>query len=433
MTEGNKIVVGLDIGTTKVCSIAGKKNIHNQPEVIGVGYATSEGLVMGTVINIDKTILAIKKSIEDLESKAGINVGVVNVGIAGKHIKTSIHTGSITRENIDQEITTDDVNRLTNDMYKTVTPAGTSIIHVMPQEYAIDSRNGIKDPVGMSGIKLEGKFQIITADTNSINNIYKSVKRVGLEIENLILEPLASSISVLSEEEKEAGVCLVDIGGGTTDIAIFHKSILKHTAIVPLGSKIITDDIKQGCMVLESQAEKLKIKFGKAISEQAYINEIVNIPGLKNRHPRKISVNVLAKIIEARLEEIIELVYAEIISSGLHGKLAAGIVITGGGAQLQFLTQLFEYITGYDTRLGLPNEHINNTELEIVKSPVYSTAIGLMLAGFDEIEYRDDKYKSNSNTFRANNKEEKSFGFFRKILNKTKSLLIEDYHDRDTL
>ena len=284
--QEDKIIVGLDIGTTKICAIVGKKNEFGKLEILGMGKAISDGVIRGIVTNIDKTVHAIEKAITEASNSAGIDIRVVNVGIAGQHIKSSIHHGSITRSS-DDEITVEDVNRLANDMYRIVIPPGSEIIHVMPQDYIVDYEDGIMDPVGMSGVKLEADFHIITAQNNAINNINKCVRRAGLEIENLILEPLASSLSVLSDEEKEAGVCLVDIGGGTTDIAVFYDNIIRHTAVIPFGGNIITADIKQGCMVMDQQAEQLKTKFGRAISEEASPNEIVSIPGLRNRPPKE--------------------------------------------------------------------------------------------------------------------------------------------------
>lgn len=390
--QNDKIVVGLDIGTTKVCALVGRKNEFGKLEILGMGKAISEGVVRGIVSNIDKTVEAIKKAIRQAEEQSGINIGVVNVGIAGQHIKSLQHNGSITRQVTDNEITVDDVNRLTNDMYRLVTPPGSEIIHVMPQEYKVDYEEGVVDPVGMSGVRLEGNFHIITAQSNAINNINKCVTRAGLEVDNLILEPLASCMSVLSDEEKEAGVALVDIGGGTTDLAIFKDNIIRHTAVLPFGGSIITSDIKQGCMVMQNQAEQLKVKFGKAIADEASENEIVSIPGLRDRTPKEISLKNLAYIIEARMEEIIELVYAEIVRSGFSGSLAAGIVITGGGAQMQNLVQLVEYITGMDTRIGYPNEHLGKSKIEAVKSPMYATSVGLVLAGYQPIDQRVEHY-----------------------------------------
>lgn len=428
--ENEKIVVGLDIGTTKICAIVGRKNEYGKLEVLGMGKAESDGVIRGIVTNIDKTVAAIEKAVREAEEQSGIDIRVVNVGIAGQHIKSSIHHGSITRNSSDDEITIEDVNRLTNDMYRIVIPPGSEIIHVMPQDYIVDYEEGIMDPVGMSGVKLEADFHVITAQTNAINNINKCVRRAGLEIENLILEPLASSLAVLSEDEKEAGICLVDIGGGTTDIAIFHENIIRHTAVIPFGGNIITSDIKQGCMVMQHQAELLKTKFGKAIAEEASPNEIVSIPGLRNRPPKEISIKNLAHIIEARMEEIVELAHSEIITSGYDGKLAGGIVITGGGSQLNSLKQLVEYMTGMDARVGFPNEHLGKSKVDRVKSPMYATSIGLVLSGFRALDERENRYnevtKEGVLVGRETKKETKGGDFFQKILTKTKGLLIDD-------
>ncbi|MGK7390996.1 MAG: cell division protein FtsA [Candidatus Cyclobacteriaceae bacterium M2_1C_046] len=431
--ENEKIVVGLDIGTTKICAVVGRKNEYGKLEVLGMGKAESDGVIRGIVTNIDKTVTAIEKAVDEASAQSGIDIRVVNVGIAGQHIKSSIHHGSITRSSSDDEITVEDVNRLTNDMYRIVIPPGSEIIHVMPQDYIVDYEEGIKDPVGMSGVKLEADFHIITAQTNAINNINKCVKRANLEIENLILEPLASSLAVLSEEEKEAGICLIDIGGGTTDIAIFHDNIIRHTAVIPFGGNIITSDIKQGCMVMQHQAEVLKKKFGKAIADEASPNEIVSIPGIRNRAPKEISVKNLSHIIQARMEEIIELAHTEIITSGFENKLAGGIVVTGGGAQLSSLKQLVEFMTGMDARIGYPNEHLGKSKIDEIKSPMYATSVGLVLSGFRAIDERENNYrhkvKVNGKPQVVKNKKDVG-DFFSKILNRTKGLLIDDLDDK---
>jgi cell division protein FtsA len=438
--QNDKIVVGLDIGTTKICALVGRKNEFGKLEILGMGKAVSEGVVRGLVSNIDKTVDAIKKAIKQAEEQSGINIGVVNVGIAGQHIKSLQHNGSITRLSTEQEITIDDVNRLTNDMYRLVTPPGSEIIHVMPQDYKVDYEEGIVDPVGMSGVRLEGNFHIITAQSNAINNINKCINRAGLEIDNLILEPLASSMSVLSEEEKEAGVALIDIGGGTTDLAIFKDNIIRHAAVLPFGGNIITSDIKQGCMVMQNQAEQLKVKFGRAIADEASDNEIVSIPGLRDRTPKEISLKNLAFIIEARMEEIIELVYSEIVRSGYAGSLTAGIVITGGGSQLQNLVQLVEYLTGLDARIGYPNEHLGKSKIDAVKSPMYATSVGLVLSGYRSLDDRLTRYTETKQSETRTNeqrvvpiKDKQSSGggdFFKKILDRTKGLLIDDFDDK---
>ncbi|MBI3219930.1 MAG: cell division protein FtsA [Bacteroidetes bacterium] len=433
--EHEKIVVGLDIGTTKICAIVGRQNEFGKLEVLGMGKAESEGVIKGIVTNIDKTVFAIEKAVKEASDMSGIDIGVVNVGIAGQHIRSSIHHGSITRISKEDEVSIEDVNRLTEDMYRIVIPPGSEIIHVMPQDYTVDYEEGIKDPVGMSGVKLEADFHIITAQTSAINNINKCVRRAGLEIQDLILEPLASSIAVLSEEEKEAGVCLIDIGGGTTDIAIFHDSIIRHTAVIPFGGNILTTDIQHGLMVMAKQAEQLKTRFGKAIAEEASPNEIVSIPGIRNRTAKEISVKNLSNIIQARMEEVIEMAHAEIISSGYENRLAGGIVITGGGSQLNSLKQLVEYMTGMDARIGYPNEHLGKSKLEVVKSPMYATAVGLVLSGFRSLDEREERYKeAKENQKVVKVKKEKpnpASDFFSNILNKTKGLLIDDLSDKN--
>lgn len=406
----DKLVVGLDIGTTKICAIVGRMNEHNKLEILGLGKSVSEGVIRGMVMNINSTVDAISKAMKEAELQAGVDIKVVNVGIAGQHIKSSMHRGSIMRATTDDEITPGDVDRLTNDMYKTVMPYGSEIIHVMPQLYTVDYQEGIKDAVGMSGVRLEADFHVITAQTNAINNINKCIIKSGLEIDKLILEPIASSLSVLSDEEKEAGVVLVDIGGGTTDVAIFHDNIIRHTAVIPFGGNVITNDIQQGCAVMLKQAELLKTKFGRALANEANPNEIVSIPGLRNRAPKEISVKNLAHIVQARMEEIIEMVFAEIVSSGYEGKLAGGIVVTGGGAQLQYIKQLFELVTGMDARIGYPNEHLGKSKVEVVKSPLYATGVGLVLSGFTSIDDRDNKYSeiAKMKEFKNDKKEESS-------------------------
>ncbi|MEQ9442339.1 MAG: cell division protein FtsA [Cyclobacteriaceae bacterium] len=426
-------VVGLDIGTTKICAIVGRKNEYGKLEVMGMGKAVSDGVIRGIVSNIDKTVQAIQKAIRQAEEQSGVEINVVNVGIAGQHIRSSVHHGGITRSSSEDEITVADVERLTNDMYRIVTPPGCEIIHVMPQHYIVDYEEGIIDPVGMSGVKLEADFHIITAQTNAINNVNKCVRKAGLEIENLILEPLASSLAVLSEEEKKAGVCLVDIGGGTTDIAVFHDGIIRHTAVIPFGGNIITSDIKQGCSVLHEQAELLKVKFGRAIAEEANFNEIVSIRGLRDRPPREISVKNLAYIVEARMQEIFELVHSEVISSGYEDRLAGGIVITGGGAQLKHVKQLSELMCAMDARIGYPNEYLGKGKPETIKSPMYATGVGLVLAGFKAIDERNSEYirRKSDQQNQVGRKERQSTFSFRNILEKTKKILIDDFNEKE--
>jgi cell division protein FtsA len=431
--ENENLIVGLDIGTTKICVIIGRKNMHGKLEVLGMGKAVSDGVDRGVVTNIDKTVHAIQKAVEEASEMANVDIAEVIVGIAGQHIQSKIHRGGIMRPPSEDEITVEDVRRLSGEMENILIPPGNTIIHVMPQNYTVDYESDIKDPVGMSGTKLEADFHIITAQTAAINNINRCVKRANLSSRQLILEPLASSLSVLSEEEKEAGICLVDIGGGTTDIAIFYENIIRHTAVIPLGGNIITKDIKEGCMVMQNQAELLKTKFGKAIAEEANPNEIVSIPGLKNRSPKEISIRNLAAIIQARMEEIIEIVQHEIMQSGHYKKLAGGIVLTGGGSQMQFIAQLFEYMTGLDTRIGYPNEHLGKSVIEDVKSPMYATTVGLVLAGFKSLDEREEAYRKRDIVQgKPENKDGKNIinkDIFKNISAKLKGIISADIGD----
>jgi cell division protein FtsA len=383
--EKDEIVVGLDIGTTKICTIVGRKNEFGKIDILGYGKYESLGVTRGVVTNIVNTIESITKSVKEASEKSNVDIGSVYVGIAGQHIKSLQHRGMRTRDSLDDEIAQSDIDAIVEDMYKLAMPPGEKIIHVIPQEYIIDNEQGIKNPIGMSGIRLEANCHIITGQITAAKNIYKCVDRAQLKTLGLFLEPLASSEAVLTEEEKEAGVVVVDIGGGTTDIAIFQDGIIRHTAVIPFGGNVITDDIKMGCSIIRQQAELLKIKFGSALASENQENEIVSIPGLRGREPREISVKNLAHIIQARMEEIIEHVHFEIKNSGFEKKLIAGIVITGGGAQLRHIVQLVEFITGMDTRVGYPNEHLAKGSDDL-KSPMYATGVGLVIKGFQDME-----------------------------------------------
>jgi len=386
----SEIIVGLDIGTTKIAAIVGRRNEHGKIEILGMGRSESLGVMRGVVANIEKTVASIREAVEEAEAKSGVEIKEVYVGIAGQHIKSMQHRGMITRANNEYEISQSDIDAITEDMYRLAMPPGEEIIHVIPQEFIVDNEQGIKEPVGMAGIRLEANCHIITGLVTAAKNIYKCVEKAGLKTKDLILEPLASAEAVLTDEEKEAGVVLVDIGGGTTDIAIFQDGIIRHTAVIPFGGNVITEDIKEGCSIIRNQAELLKVKFGSALSKQTKENEIVSIPGLRGREPKEISVKNLAHIIQARIEEIIDNVYYEIKNSGYEKKLIAGIVITGGGSQLKNITQLVEYITGMDTRIGYPNEHLGKG-LDEVKSPMYATGVGLVIKGLQETEHSESK------------------------------------------
>ena len=384
--DAPEIVVGLDIGTTKIACLVGRKTDHGKIEILGVGKAPSVGVTRGVVSNIEKTVQSIRIAVEEAEAKSGVDVKVVNVGVAGQHIKSLQHRGMITRDNFDEEISQKDVDELIEDMYKLVMLPGEEIIHVLPQEYIVDRQQGIKDPIGMAGVQLEANFHIITGQTAAVKNIKKCVNKANLAMTYLTLEPIASAEAVLDPEEIEAGVALVDIGGGTTDIAIFKDGIIRHTAVIPFGGNVITNDIKEGCTILEKQAELLKIKFGSALSSQNKENEIVSIPGLRGREPKEISLKMLASIIQARMEEIIELVVHEIRNSGYQNKLIGGIVLTGGGSQLKHISQLVEFHTTMQSRVGYPNEHLAATSPIDVSSPMYATGVGLVMKALENEE-----------------------------------------------
>ena len=380
--EKENIAVGLDIGTTKIVAMIGKKNEYGKLEILGVGKSKSLGVKRGVVDNITQTILSIQQAVLEAETNSGYKIQDVVVGIAGQHIRSIQHSDYISRSNAEEVIGNKDIDLLINQVHKLAMLPGEEIIHVLPQEFKIDGQSEIKEPIGMCGGRLESSFHVVVGQASSIRNVGRCIQSSGIELSGLTLEPLASADAVLSQEEKEAGVALIDIGGGTTDLAIFKDGIIRHTAVIPFGGNVITDDIKEGCSIIEKQAELLKIKFGSAWPGENKDNEIVSIPGLRGREPKEISLKNLSKIIHARVVEIIEQVFVEIKAYGHEDprrKLIAGIVLTGGGAQLNHIKQLVEYITGMDTRIGYPNEHLAGNSDEEISSPLYATAVGLVM------------------------------------------------------
>jgi len=375
--------VGLDIGTTKIVAIIGKENEYGKIEILGIGKSKSLGVHRGVVNNITQTIESIQQAVQQAETDSGLKIDTVSVGIAGQHIRSLQHSDYITRANSEEVIGYEDVDNLCNQVYKLVMLPGEEIIHVLPQEFKVDGQAEIKEPMGMYGGRLEANFHVVVGQVSSIKNIVRCIKSAGLNLGEISLEPLASANAVLSQEEKEAGVALIDIGGGTTDLAIFKDGIIRHTAVIPFGGNVITEDIKEGCSIIEKQAELLKIKFGSAWPGENKDNEIVSIPGLRGRDPKEITLKNLSKIINARVVEIIEQVYVEIKNYGHEEqkkKLIGGIVLTGGGSQLKHLKQLVEYITGMDTRIGYPNEHLAGDSEEEIASPLYATGVGLLMS-----------------------------------------------------
>ena len=378
----DNIAVGLDIGTTKIVAMIGKKNEYGKLEILGIGKSKSLGVHRGVVNNITQTIQSIQQAVTDAENDSGYKINDVVVGIAGQHIRSIQHSDYISRPNAEEVIGDADIDTLIGQVHKLAMLPGEEIIHVLPQEFKIDGQAEIKEPIGMYGGRLESSFHVVVGQAASIRNLGRCIKSAGLELSGLTLEPLASADAVLSQEEKEAGVALIDIGGGTTDLAIFKDGIIRHTAVIPFGGNVITEDIKEGCSIIEKQAELLKTRFGSAWPGENKDNEIVSIPGLRGREPKEISLKNLSKIIHARVVEIVEQVYAEIKLYGHEDpkkKLIAGIVLTGGGAQLQHIKQLVEYITGMDTRIGYPNEHLAGDSDEELSSPLYATAVGLVM------------------------------------------------------
>jgi cell division protein FtsA len=384
--EDNKIAVGLDIGTTKIVAMIGQYNEYGKLEILGLGKSKSLGVHRGVVNNITQTIQSIQQAVQDAETSSGMKISDVIVGIAGQHIRSLQHSDYITRKDSDIVIDELDIENLCNQVHKLVMLPGEEIIHVLPQDFKVDGQNEIKEPIGMYGGRLEANFHVVVGQVTSIRNIGRCIKSSGLTLAGITLEPLASANAVLGNEEKEAGVALIDIGGGTTDLAIFKDGIIRHTAVIPFGGNVITEDIKEGCSIIEKQAELLKIKFGSAWPGENKDTEIVSIPGLRGREPKEITLKNLSKIIHARVIEIVEQVYLEIKNYGHEEqkkKLIAGIVLTGGGAQLKHLKQLVEYITGMDTRVGFPNEHMAGDSDSEVTSPMYATAVGLVLNGLE--------------------------------------------------
>lgn len=418
----SEIIVGLDIGTTKIVAMVGRKNENGKIEILGEGKAESLGVQRGVVTNIIQTIDSIKKAVAEAELASGVEIKRVVVGIAGQHIKSYQHRGIYTRKNTDEVIEQKDVDNLIEDMYKLSIPPGEQILHVIPQEYIVDNIPDIKDPLGMMGSRLEANFHIITGQISAAQNISRCCQQAGLTIDDLILEPLASAEAALGAEEKEAGCALVDIGGGTTDIAIFQEGIIRHTAVIPFGGNILTEDIKNGCSIIKNYAELLKVKHGYALPLEKFENTRITVPGLKGRPPKEITLRNLTNIINARMSEILEMVNYEIVNSGYKEKLAAGIVITGGGSQLKFIKQLTEFITGHESRIGYPNEHVSGGKAEKVNSPIYSTSIGLMMMGFDdhtrEVVLEEPKVKQHSKKTKGS--------FWDKLINKGRDFFDDD-------
>src|SRR6266581_2096071 len=395
MNSEQPIIVGLDIGTTKIACIAGRKNEYGKLDILGFGRANSNGVKHGQVLNIDETIKAIQAALDNCyASNPNLEITEVYVGIAGHHIKSLQTRGDIVRQSTDEEITQREIDQLIADQYKTYIPAGDQIIDVIPQEFTVDNFQNIPNPIGYGGVKIGANFHIITGDKNAIRNINRSVEKAGLHTKDLVLQPLASSSAVMGQEDLEAGVAIVDIGGGTTDLAVFYEGILKHTAVIPFAGENITNDIKTGLGVLKTQAEQMKVQFGSALSNEAKANAYITIPGLRGMPAKEISVKNLANIIQARMSEILDFVTYHLKQVGLDNKmLNGGIILTGGGAQLKHLIQLTEYVTGLNARIGFPNEHLAAGHIEELAKPMYSTCLGLILKGYNDYENKRKQFE----------------------------------------
>jgi len=386
MNKKEQYVAAIDIGTTKIVAIVGKKNENGKIEILGLSKALSKGVKRGVVLNIEETVNAIQTTVLDVQKRSGIMFSEVFVGIAGQHIKSMKNRGYIIREAYDDEIQKEEVFKLIEDMHKIHIDIGEEIIHVIPQNFIVDNETGVKSPIGMCGRRLEANFHIVIGQVAAAKNIEKCIRKANLIVKDMILEPLASSDAVLTDDEKEAGVVLVDIGGGTTDVAVYYDNIIRHTAVIPFGGNVVTKDIKEGCAILQRHAEQLKIQYGSALGDIAPEDKVVSIPGISGREPKEISFKSLAYIIQSRMEEIIDAVNFEIQNSGYADKLAAGVVITGGGAMLKHLPQLMKFKTAMDVRIGLPNEHLAGSAKNEINQPMYATSVGLIMRGFEYLE-----------------------------------------------
>lgn len=389
----DNIVVGLDIGTTKIAVLVAESNEDNSFKILGYGTHPSEGLRKGVVVNLEKTVNSIMGAIQDAELVVGQKIESVYAGIAGDHIKGINSRGVIAVKGSDSEISSADVDRVIDAARAVAIPLDREIIHVLPQEFIVDDQSGIKDPLGMSGVRLEADVHIVTGAIISAQNIYKSIRRAGLEVNDLVLQPLASSYALLSPQEEELGVLLIDLGGGTTDIALFYDGSLRHTAVIGLGGMNITNDIAIGLRTPVDQAEEIKKSYGCALTRLVDPNEMIQVPGVGGRKPKEISRSVLATIIEPRVEEIYSLVLKEIRRTEFADCLAAGIVLTGGGSLMEGMVELAEQVFDMPTKVGYP-AGIDGSN-EIISNPMYSTGVGLILWGFKKPEEKRDQKGKN--------------------------------------
>jgi cell division protein FtsA len=374
------LIVGLDIGTSKVVAIVGEITDENEIEIIGIGSHPSRGLKKGVVVNIESTVQSIQRAVEEAELMAGCQINSVYAGIAGSHIRSLNSHGIVAIR--DKEVSTSDVDRVIDAARAVAIPADQKILHVLPQEFIIDNQEGIKEPVGMAGVRLEAKVHLISGAVSAAQNIIKCVRRCGLDVDDIILEQLASSHSVLSEDEMELGVCLVDIGGGTTDIAVFTDGAIRHTAVIPIAGDQVTNDIAVALRTPTQNAEEIKIKYACALTQLAGAEETIEVPSVGERPPRRLTRQTLAEVVEPRYEELIQLIQDELRRSGFEDLIAAGIVLTGGSSKMEGVVELAEEIFHMPVRLGIP-QHVTGLT-DVIRNPIHATGVGLLLFGHEQ-------------------------------------------------
>ena len=379
-----ELLVALDIGTSKIVAIVGEVQEDGELEVIGFGSHPSRGLKKGVVVNIESTVASIQRAVEEAELMAGCEIQSVYTGIAGSHVRSLNSHGIVGIR--DREVGPGDVDRVIDAARAVPIPADQRILHVLPQEFIIDGQEGIRDPIGMSGVRLEAKVHMVTGAASAAQNIVKCVQRCGLEVEDIVLEQLASSYSVLTDDEKELGACLVDIGGGTTDIAVFHDGAIKHTAVIPIAGDQVTNDIAISLRTPTQYAEEIKIKYACALSQLANPDETIEVPSVGDRPPRRLARQTLAEIVEPRFEELFGLVRDELRRSGFEDLIAAGVVITGGSAKMEGAVELAEEVFHMPVRLGAP-QYVDGL-LEVVRNPIHATGVGLLLYGKEDVSRR---------------------------------------------
>ena len=372
------IFVGLDIGTTKVCVIVASVADNNEVNILGIGKSKSEGLTRGVITHIDKTIASISTAIKDAEAQSGVKIRSVVAGIAGDHVQSFQSRGVVAISGAEQEITQSDVNRLIEDTKKIALPSDRKILHVIPQEFIVDGQDGVYDPVGMSGVRMEATVHIITGLVSAAQNILKCVQRAGVQVSDIVLEPIASSDAVLDTEEKEVGVALIDIGGGTTDLAVFEDRTIRHTAVIGIAGSKVTDDVRRGLGILTAQAEELKIKHGHTHITSIADNDPITIPGIGGRDPLTIDKKLLCQIVQPRMEEILEIAELEIKRSGYQKHLSAGVVLTGGGSLVKGTADLAREVLGMPVKIGIPKGFHGGFVREI-ENPMYATGVGLVM------------------------------------------------------